>query len=62
MQKDNVLQFLGAHRFPLGIVSCADTLSTDAHMKTLYLARLIKEVRTPAILQNCSAECVTVFA
>lgn len=45
MQKDHVLSFLGAHGFPLGLVSCADSISTDSHHKTLYLARLIKEVR-----------------
>ena len=40
-----MLSFLGTHAFPLGLVSCADGLSIDAHNKTLYLARLIKEVR-----------------
>lgn len=45
-QKDAVQQFLGTHSFPLGLIYCAESLSTDAHLKTLYLARLIKEVRT----------------
>lgn len=45
IQKDYVLSFLGDHGFPLGLVSCADSLSTDAHVKTLYLARLIKEAK-----------------
>lgn len=40
-----MLSFLGTHAFPLGLVSCADGLSIDSHNKTIYLARLIKEVR-----------------
>ena len=44
MQKEYVLSFLGTYGFPLGLVACADTLSTDSHIKTLYLGRLIKEV------------------
>ena len=45
VQKEYVLSFLGTHAFPLGLVSCADGLSIDSHNKTIYLARLIKEVR-----------------
>lgn len=45
VQKDYVLSFLGAHGFPLGVVACAETLSADSQsLKTLFLARLIKEV------------------
>ena len=44
VQKDYVLSFLGAHGFPLGVVACAETLSADSQsLKTLFLARLIKE-------------------
>lgn len=46
IQKEHILSFLGAHRFPLGLVACADSLSPDSQtFKTMYLARLIKEVR-----------------
>ena len=46
IQKEHILTFLGAHRFPLGLVACADSLSPDSQtFKTMYLARLIKEVR-----------------
>ncbi len=46
VQKDSILSFLGSHDFPLGLVVCADSLSTDSQsLKTAYLGRLIKQVR-----------------
>lgn len=47
IQKENILSFLGAHRFPLGLVACADSLSpADSQtFKTMYLGRLIKEAK-----------------
>ena len=45
VQKDDILNFLGRHAFPLGLVICAQSFSTDTHsMKTAFLARLIKLV------------------
>lgn len=45
LQKDYILNFLGAHGFPLGLVSCAESLSADSQsIKTACLARLIKQV------------------
>ncbi len=57
LQKEHILSFLGAHRFPLGVVACADSLSpTDSQtFKTMYLARLIKEVGGACV---CVCVCV----
>ena len=44
MQKEYILKFLAANGFPLGVVACSESISTDPHIKTLYLARLIREV------------------
>lgn len=44
MQKEYIMTFLATNAFPLGLVACSDTISTDSHLKTLYLARLIREV------------------
>lgn len=38
------MKFLAANAFPLGVVACGDSISTDPQTKTIYLARLIKEV------------------
>jgi hypothetical protein len=44
VQKDTIMKFLAANGFPLGMVACADSI-TDPHLKTLCLARLIKEAK-----------------
>ena len=46
-QKDAVITWLAKHQFPVGIVSCAETISTVSEVRTnkiLYLGRLIRQV------------------
>ena len=46
-QKDAVITWLAKHQFPLGVVSCCETISTVNEMranKVLYLGRLIRQV------------------
>lgn len=46
-QKDAVVAWLAKHQFPLGVVSCCETISTVNEMranKVLYLGRLIRQV------------------
>lgn len=47
IQKEYIMKFLATNAFPLGVVACSDSISTDTHTKTLYLARLIREVGDP---------------
>lgn len=43
-QKDYILNFLGCHGFPLGLMACAETFTADSQsVKTAFLGRLIKE-------------------
>ena len=55
MQKETIMKFLAANGFPLGVVACADSV-TDPHLKTLYLARLIKEVFNEGLPSNKGSE------
>lgn len=62
IQKEYIMKFLATNAFPLGVVACSDSISTDTHTKTLYLARLIREVCTlhPVIstsVEGCSPPC-----
>ena len=41
LQKDYILNFLGCHGFPLGLVTCTEYSQS---VKTAFLARLIKQV------------------
>ena len=60
VQKDYVLSFLGAHGFPLGVVACAEGLSTDSQtVKTLFLARLIKEASNALMTSMVTASWQT---
>ena len=60
-QKDAVITWLAKHQFPLGVVSCAETISTVSEVRTnkvLYLGRLIRQVIAPSV--NLIATCVYV--
>ena len=51
-QKDAVITWLAKHQFPLGVVSCAETISTVSEVRTnkvLYLGRLIRQVTDPSV-------------
>ena len=64
LQKEYINSWLAFHKFPLGVVSFSDTLSTDNHsIKLLYLARLMKEVDhyTPLCFIVTSAPILRIF-
>jgi hypothetical protein len=60
VQKDTIMKFLAANGFPLGVVACADSI-TDPHLKTLYLARLIKEVMRGRPSNHVQTRCTRLF-
>ena len=60
-QKDAVITWLAKHQFPVGVVSCAETISTVSEVRTskiLYLGRLIRQVINPSLLSFHLSVCV----